>query len=214
MSIVPDEGNPQDVGGNGSASQQPSQPTDQPLGDVTAMQKRIDELEKLYKGIQKGNDKVNARVEQKIDNLSRILDLAKEGKSKDEIEERLILDEILRERKSSTPAVASGEPRQSGVDILDVAKQLNLDMNDKDIAAAVASGNVVNVMKVAMSKVSTPSPSPADAPPLLGGAAQPRMKEEEANQKLLQLDALSREPTKNAAQLRALQKELKEAGVL
>lgn len=208
MSIVPDEGNPQDVGGNGSANQQPSQPTDQPLGDVADLKKRIDELEKLYKGIQKGNDKVNARMEKRIDDLSRILDLAKEGKSKEEIEERLILDEIIQERKSSTPAVASSEPRQSGVDILDVAKQLSLDVNDKDIAAAIASGNVVGLMKVAMSKASTPSPTPADAPPLLGEQTPPQNTEA----LIAELQEWQRYPTKYKAQIKERIAELDRRG--
>jgi hypothetical protein len=146
--------------------------------DVATLQTRLDELEKLYKGIQKGTDKVNARVEEKVNNLSsqieRITELAKSGKSPVEIEERLLLDEIIRERKGGElPQASVGtETRGQGqVDVQEIAKQLNLDVNDRDIATALASGNVVTVMKVAMSKIQTPSPGPEDAQPLLGGAS-------------------------------------------
>lgn len=171
------EGNGQGQGEKGSQPQS-STPNPQPLADVAALQKRIDELEKLYKGVQKGNDKTNAKVLQSVSDLSsqieRITELAKSGKSPVEIEERLLLDEIIRERKGdglSTRSDGTEPGGQGKVDVQDIARQLNLDVNDRDIAAAVASGNLVNVMKVAMSKATAPSPGPEDEPPLLGGSS-------------------------------------------
>lgn len=172
------DGNQQEPGEKGS--QPPSStPGGQLSPDVTALQERLDKLEKLYTGVQKGTDKVNARVEKKVTDLSaqieRIAELAKAGKSQSEIEERLVLDEIIRERKGSgfsEQPEGTGARGQGQVDVQEIAKQLNLDMNDKDIADAVATGNLVNVMKVAMSKASTPSPGPEDAQPLLKGAAR------------------------------------------
>ena len=149
----------------------------QPSADVAGLQKRIDELEKLYNGIKKSEDKINDRVEKRVSELTsqigRIVDLAKAGKSESEIEERLLLDQILQERKgrqaSSTESEGTEKGGQGRVDVQEIAKQLNLDMNDKDIAGAVDSGNLVNVMKVAMSKATAPSASVEDNAPLLGG---------------------------------------------
>lgn len=170
----------QPSGGTGTPSSSPSGSGSQLSPDVAALQKRIDELEKLYKGVQKGNDKTNAKVLEKVDSLSsqigRIYDLAKAGKSQSEIEERLLLDEILAERRGNTAPTSpegTGGGGQGQVDVQDIAKQLNLDVNDKDIATAVASGNLANVMRVAMSKAQAPSPGPEDAAPLGGGERRP-----------------------------------------
>ena len=149
------DGNREDAGEKGSQPQS-STPSGQPSADVAALQKEIDELKKLYNGIKKSEDKINSRVEQRVSaltsNIERITELAKSGKSQAEIEERLILDEMIRERKGSGfPGSAEGteQPGQGVVDVQDIARQLSLDVNDRDIAAALASGNIVNVMKVA-----------------------------------------------------------------
>lgn len=171
------DGNQQDPGEKARQAQS-SAPSGQPSADVAALQKEIDELKKLYNGIKKSEDKINSRVEERVSaslsNIERIVELAKSGKSQSEIEERLVLDEIIRERKGSGfsgQPEGTGEPGQGKVDVQDIARQLNLDVNDRDIAAAVASGNLVNVMKVAMSKATAPSPGPEDEPPLLGGSS-------------------------------------------
>ncbi len=170
------DGNLEEPGGKGNQPQ-PSAPEGQPSADVAALQKEINELKKLYNGIKKSEDTINTRVEERVTELTsrigRIAELAKAGKSQSEIEERLLLDEILQERKRNT---SPGEPAGTGargqgsVDVQGIAKQLNLDINDKDIAEAVAGGDLVNVMKVALSKAASPSPSAEDNPLVLGGS--------------------------------------------
>jgi hypothetical protein len=170
------DGKQMESGEKGSQPQS-SAPDAQPSADVAALQKELNELKKLYNGIKKSEDTINTRVEQRVSELTshigRIAELAKAGKSESEIEERLLLDQILQERKGSlspTPTEGTEQRGQGQVDVQEIAKQLNLDVNDKDIADAVATGNLVNVMKVAMSKANTPSPGPEDSPPILGGS--------------------------------------------
>ncbi|RPI95503.1 MAG: hypothetical protein EHM40_02815 [Chloroflexi bacterium] len=210
------DGNPDEPGEKGGQPQS-STPQSQPSADVATLQKRVDELEKLYKGVQKGNNKENARVLEKVEGLSaqigRITELAKAGKSQSEIEERLLLDEILSERKGRTsPTQPEGtEARGQGqVDVQDIAKQLNLDVNDKDIAAAVASGNLVTVMKVAISKATTPSPGPEDNPPILGGNQQAKVLTPEQKDKIAsRIAKLSAEnPRGNLKEVEKLREQL------
>ncbi len=208
------DGNSEQSGEKGSQPQS-STPQSQPSADVATLQKEVDELKKLYNGIKKSEDKINSRVEQRVSALTsdigRITELAKAGKSQSEIEERLLLDEIIRERKGSGfPERSEGtEPRGQGpVDVQDIARQLNLDVNDKDIAAAVASGNLVSVMKVAMSKATVPSPGPEDNPPLLGGERPPA----DLFAMYARLESLSKNATKNKEAIAALTKQIKAAG--
>jgi len=198
-------------GGQPQSSATPSQPS----ADVATLQKDIDELKKLYNGIKKSEDKINSRVEQRVgaltSDIERVIQLAKDGKSQSEIEERLVLDEIIRERKGNgLPAPSEGtETRGQGVvDVQDIARQLNLDVNDKDIAAAVSKGNVVDLMRVAISKAQAPSPSAEDAPPLLGGEGQAA----DLDAMYAQLESLSKNYSKNKPKIQALQAKIKAAG--
>lgn len=208
------EGNSQGQGEQASQAQS-STPGSQPSTDVAALQAQVNELTKLFRGIQKGEDKINARVEERVKALTmpieRIMELAKSGKSQSEIEERLVLDEIIRERRSNglpTPPEGTGGSGQGSVDVQGIAKQLNLDVNDKDIAAAVASGNLVTLMNVAISKAQTPSPSAEDAAPLTGGGSQSA----DLEAMYSRMEELSKNYSRNKPAILALQAKIKAAG--
>jgi hypothetical protein len=205
------------TGGTESPTSSPSGKADsQPSNDFAAVQQRLDALEKLYKGVQKGNDRINARVEEKVNNIAaqigRISELTKAGKSPDEIEERLLLDEILAERKGktlSTQPEGNGERGQGTVEVQDIARKLNLDVNDVDIAKAVASGDLVNVMKVAMSKAAAPTAGVEDNPLATGGGQRPAGVAELTNKYITEM----RNARGNRKLLSSLREQYKAKGV-
>lgn len=160
----------QDGGEIDESSQESSSSSAQPSEDFAAIRQELAELKKLYTGIQKGNDKVNARVEQKVNDMAaqigRITELAKAGKTPAEIEERLLLDDLLAERKGNAPGAQQSANGAAEVQAQELVKELGLDANDKDVAEAVASGKIANVIKIAMSKAKVPEADATTAPPL------------------------------------------------
>lgn len=167
------EGN-QDGGGNDSSGQKPSPPGGQPSSDFATKQE-VEELRVLYRGLQKSNDKINARVEKRVNDafstpnlIGRVAELAKANKTPAEIEEQLLLDDLLAERKAAPPEVTSSDKGKNTVgsaevQVHEIVQEFGLDVNDKDVAAAVASGKVLEVVKVAKSKLTAPSASAEDA---------------------------------------------------
>lgn len=166
------EGNP-GGGGNDSSSQKPSTSGGQPSSDFATKQE-VAELRALYKGIQKSNDTVNARVEKRVNEalstakIGRVAELAKANMTPEQIEQQLVLDDLVAERKSQPSEVTSSDTGKNTVgsaevQVQEVVQELGLDVNDKDVAAAVASGKILEVVKVAKSKLAAPSASAEDA---------------------------------------------------
>lgn len=166
------EGN-QDGGGNDSSSQKPSTPGGQPSSDFATKQE-VEELRVLFRGIQKGNDKVNARVEKRVNEalsttkIGRVAELTKANMTPAQIEEQLVLDDLIAERKSQPSEVTYSDKEKNTVGLAEVqvqaiVQEFGLDVNDKDVAAAVASGKIIEVVKVAKSKLTAPSASAEDA---------------------------------------------------
>jgi len=123
---TPDEGKAQVPAGEQQASPAAASGTEpQPLpAYVTAILNRLDGVEKLAKGVQKGTDKqINQQVNASIE---RILELAKEGKTKPQIERELLLDRLMQEKESADPEAVSDKSgkQASSPDIVKVVDEV------------------------------------------------------------------------------------------
>lgn len=130
-----DEGNPQVSAGEQQASPAAtSEKESQPLpAYVTAILKRVENVEKLAKGVQKGTDK---QINQVNASIERILELAKEGKTKPQIERELLLDRLMQEKESADTVTASDKSgkQENSPDIAKVVDEvLGLPENDSRV---------------------------------------------------------------------------------
>jgi hypothetical protein len=97
---------------------------------VTTILSRIDAVEKLARGVQKGTDK---QIKNQINgSIERILELAKEGKSQKQIERELWLDSLMEGRNvADAEPVADNDSKANGADMSKVIDEvLQLPAND------------------------------------------------------------------------------------
>jgi hypothetical protein len=168
----------------GSGDSQSSESQDQQSPDLATILRRLENMEKRYSGLQKGTDKVNARVEQRVEEIlsssqiGRVAELAKAGKDSAEIENQLLLEEILAERKGKTSGSTRGkESSGGGVEVNpllgQIASEFGLDANDSAVAEALSKGDLKALVRVAKSKASVPAPDATTQPPLTPKAPTP-----------------------------------------
>lgn len=177
------DGNPNAGAGEAGSPNQPTSPVGGQLSqsDIEAMETKI--TERVRRELQKGNDK------QIRNEVSRILELNKKGYDGEQIEERLILDQIIAERKNPNLAQNSGtvssEPRS---DVSKVFQLSGLDPASPE-ATALAAKNLpfeqalVEASKMAAIKGSASLSSPN--PPLTGGTSD-ELNVEELTQKYVE----------------------------
>lgn len=186
---------------------------------IDNLTKRLDDVDNRARTVQGEKDKVLSKTSKEVEEIKRqiaeIEKLKKSGFDPDAaIEEFTFREEVrgLREQlaKLNPASTATAGNGNSGVatEAQRIAAGLQLDMNDKDIAAAVGSGDVLNVMKVVLSKQS-PSAGASDAPPPGNGTVR------NVNVEAIydELTPLYKEPTKNKGRIAILERQLKEAGV-
>jgi hypothetical protein len=173
------------VGNSGSAAGdgQSSGGGSQQSLDLTTIQERLDRFEAMVKGLQKGTDKVNARVEKQVNSIlsnsqiGRIAELAKAGKTSEEIENQLLLEDLLAERKGKASGAADGTPRANGGSegtaiLKGIADAFGLDANDAAVAEALSKGDSAALAKIAKDRLSVPAPDGSDAPPVTSKEAR------------------------------------------
>ena len=164
--------------------------------DLATVLKKLEGLENQFKGLQKGTDKVNSRVEKRVEEIlssgkiGRIADLAKAGKTSEEIENQLLLEDLLAERKGKASGAnlkgneerAGGGPEAQPDIFTETVKALNLDVNDKNVAEAIAKKDYSGLVKLGASKLAVPEPD-ASTQPLV---SHKESVSPDANQKALQ----------------------------
>jgi hypothetical protein len=166
-------GNSESASGDGQSSGAGSQQS----VDLATILSRLEGLENRYKGIQKGTDKVNARVEQRVgellssERIGRIAELAKAGKDSAEIENQLLLEDILAERKGKASGAVSGNSGAGGGSegtaiLKGIADAFGLDANDAAVAEALSKNDPAALAKIAKDRFSVPAPDGSDAPPV------------------------------------------------
>lgn len=213
-------GNPEDGEGAGQASATGGQQS----VDLSAVLSRLESLEKKYSGVQKGTDKVNARVEERVNQvlsnpqIARILELANAGKSSEEIEERLLLDEMIQERKGKERSGSGGAGSPSGaVDagISALVSEFGLDANDAEVAEALSKNDSVKLARLAVQKSKTPTPDPSTAPPLTQKTPAPNAADEIEKGYLAEMATVKRGDTYRAANIKSKwRQKARDAGFL
>ena len=113
---------------------------------------------------------------------------------------------------SPTPQV--GDQRAAAVEPKsDIAKELGLDENDPEVAAILREGaDPLKLAKVAINMANKPTPSPTGAPGMVTPPAQ-TMTNDRIEQLAAERNALYKEPSKNRDKIKAIEKQLVEAGV-
>jgi hypothetical protein len=202
--------------GNSDASgdSQSSSESQQSQVDLTALQKRLEELEAKYRGVQKGTDKVNARVESRVaeilstSQIGRIAELAKAGKDSAEIERELLLEDLLAERKGKATDAQIGNERAAGMDEVTsifkrTVQELGLDANNSAVAEAVSKKDHAALLRLAVSKSTVPDPDATTQPPITSKETPAKGGEEIERGYLAELAKIPRGKTQAVANLKA-----------
>ena len=220
MSLLPDEGNQEQPTGG---AESPTSPTSgsqqgQPLPDVSALVKRIDEQEKLIKGLQKGTDKQIAQVNS---NIKRILELKEQGLNETQIQRELFVDQLMQGQAPSpqTAPVGNESGRQApdvesftAADAIQQIEKYNLPVNDSSVLELLRDRNLTSgkVKDFILQKVAPQKPAnPADVvqSPVKGGAQT-----SDVAPLIAELNEWQKTPSKYREQIKARVAELDKRG--
>lgn len=146
---------------------------------LEALTKRLDEVDARSRSLQGDKDKGIKQTRKEVEELKRqiaeIDKLKKSGLDPDDAIEEFTFREEVRGLREQLARLNPASPQPAGTsaggvatEAQRIAKELQLDMNDKDIADAVSKGDTVALFRVAVARQSNP-PSPSDAPPPAGG---------------------------------------------
>ena len=122
-------------------------------------------------------------------------------------------------QKNSTPtAGASGNVQASGGKVAEVVKEYGLDENDAeviDIYRRYSDPNEQEIaaLRLAAKRANSTQPSLSAAPTLQGNPTGVRMTQQEVEQLSARRNQLFKEPTKNRAEIKLIEKRLVEAGI-
>jgi len=181
------------------------------IDDLT---RRLDEVDTRARTVQGEKDKTLSKTTKEVEELKRqiaeIEKLKKSGLDPDAAIEEFSFREEVRGLKDQLARLNPASAKSAGNGVSGVAteaqrlaNELKLDLNDKDIADAVASGNVTTLFKVAMGKQS-PSPSSLELPPPSGQTPQ----KIDVDAKIAQLAEMQKTPSKYRAQIKKITEEL------
>jgi hypothetical protein len=207
------------TGGSEQPTSTPSGAAGQPFpDDVTALKSQIANLTKLVNGIQKGTDK---QIGQVRGDIKRILELKEQGLNESQIQRELMLDQILTSQGQSTPVQpsAGSERTGTGFDVGSIDSALELPTNDArvtDLKLKYGSDPAAYLREGLKLKgqLSTTTPTPAEMPLPQGGAPTGKLSDADAEAKLAKMQDLSKNYSQNRREIKALQDELRTAGVI
>ena len=122
-------------------------------------------------------------------------------------------------QKNSTPtAGASGNVQASGGKVAEVVKEYGLDENDAEVIDIYRRYSDPNeqekaALRLAAKRANSTQPSLSAAPTLQGNPTGVRMTQQEVEQLSARRNQLFKEPTKNRAEIKLIEKRLVEAGI-
>jgi len=122
-------------------------------------------------------------------------------------------------QKNSTPtAGASGNVQASGGKVAEVVKEYGLDENDAEVIDIYRRYSDPNeqekaALRLAAKRANSTTPSLSAAPTLQGNPTGVRMTPQEVEQLSAKRNQLFKEPTKNRAEIKMIEKRLVEAGI-
>ena len=232
MSVQPNVDNSEGNGAGGEATSSASAPTGKPVeGTAEELSKLVksviaEELKPIkgeISGLYSRQDKDRNQLREFMDEFKKVKAEGKTDEEAEVIAQRNIAErekqskrdqviDALAERFLGTPSTPSAGNGASGAvnPAQEIAKKYNLDMNDKDYADAVKSGDPAKLLDVVMAKTSAPSADETSHLPLGGGSYRPP---ENADELSAELDRLYREPSRPGAMKRIteIEKQLKGA---
>ena len=122
-------------------------------------------------------------------------------------------------QKNSTPtAGASGNVQASGGKVAEVVKEYGLDENDAEVIDIYRRYSDPNeqekaALRLAVKRANSTTPSLSAAPTLQGNPTGGRMTPQEVEQLSAKRNQLFKEPSKNRAEIKMIEKRLVEAGI-
>ena len=122
-------------------------------------------------------------------------------------------------QKNSTPtAGASGNAQASGGKVAEVVKEYGLDENDAEVIDIYRRYSDPNeqekaALRLAAKRANSTTPSLSAAPTLQGNPTGVRITQQEVEQLSAKRNQLFKEPTKNRAEIKMIEKRLVEAGI-
>lgn len=171
MSLIDDGNQQQTPGGTESPTSSPSVSNGQRLSNVDALVKRVEELEKANRGLQKGIDK---RFERQDSNIKRILELKEQGLNESQIARELWIDQQIQGQEAPPqPPVGNERARQatdtgSAFSVADAIAEIegyNLPVDGSDVINLLRDKQLSKekVKDYILGKVKPPKPAnPAD----------------------------------------------------
>ena len=132
-----DEGNLQPpTGGTESPTSLPLGSEGQPLPDaIRLVLSRLDDQDKLIRGLQKGTDK---QIGQVRNDVKRILELKEQGTNESQIQRELMLDSLLDQNPSFSEPVGKQVPAEPDLDVESTLKAMQFEESDIALAALTA----------------------------------------------------------------------------
>ena len=190
--------------------------------ELLSLQKSLELLTKEVKGLQSRQDKSTNEVQRFMDEVRAKV---ANGMTLEDAEKSVHADRKAAEEKELLYKIAakvgvdapSAQAAGNGPSVTDetakAIEALKLDPNDPEVAIALREGGgVLRLAEIAVKNANKPTPSPTGAP-ALGSAPAPTMTNERIEQLAAERNALYKEPSKNRAKIKAIEKQLTEAGV-
>ena len=207
--------------GSGTANSAPTgdKPTSQL--DEAKLLERIGSLVEstIEKKLQSQKDRRFDKIEKTLGDFQPVLEKVKDLLTPEQLEkvQRDLEWEEMKRRTGLTPTSPTpqvGDQRAAAVKPKsDIVKELGLDENDPEVAAVLREGaDPLKLAKVAINMAKKPTPSPSGAP-ALGSAPAPTMTNERIEQLAAERNFLYKEPSKNRDKIKAIERQLVEAGV-
>lgn len=193
---------------------------------IESQAKTIAELQKSFRTMQSDKDRGVSNVSKRTDDLDKkfteLEKLLKGGwdrkEALDELYRREKLDQAVEffEKAQGSPNPPPDKGKEVGDDFDVLLKEYELPKDDPNINALLTKGLSgaklgAEIAKYAMERKANP-PSLSAAPTPTGAGIPGKLNEQEANTRYSELSTLLREPTKNAAKIAQIEKQLRESG--
>lgn len=203
----------------------------QPQTDVEALNRKLGEMEKQLRSLQGDKDRSVNQTKKEVEELKRqfaeISKLQSKGLELDDAIEEYQLREDIRQLRSQLQSGKTAQPSPAGngnglaVDKAKTLQQYGLSENDADVAAELGGKDFTNplelenaALRIAFKRANKPLPDASAASSINTGRVVSGMGDDQANALLGEMAQLYKEPTKNAARIQLITKQLKEAGKL
>ena len=213
-----DEGKPVE-GGEQVAKPDSLPETAQPSTNLSALEERLNKLERENRALQSGKDRRWNEVMPVLKQVANMLGV--DEKTVAEAQEKAVLQELVAERmarlQSPQPTTGtSGEGIAQG-EVQTILQKYQLSSADAEVASKLKeaaergwSNDLIRAefADLALRRATKPSPSQSAAPPMAGGSSEVVLSDAEKDALYAKLKQLYKTPTKSAQEIKELEKRL------